>query len=328
MSIENKSIMVTGAAGFIGSHLVDKLITENPGDLIVVIDNFYLGNRNNLKDAITAYPDLKICQCDAGNYTSMKEIMKNENIDVVFNLAVLPLPASLTQPKWVCEQNMNIALCVSELAREGYYDTLIHFSSSEAYGTCEYAPMDEKHPLNPTTPYAASKVASDYIILSYYRTFGIDCSIIRPFNNIGERQNAKKHAGVIPLTVNRILRGEPPMIYGSGDQTRDYIYVGDTTRAAIDIYNNNSTRGKILNIGTGKEVSIAYIVKRISEIMGYKGEISHLSERPGDIERHVADISLAKRLINFEPTVTFDEAIDRTVRYYLDNAFEVLGLEK
>lgn len=326
MSIVNKSIMVTGGAGFIGSHLVDKLITENPDDLIVVVDNFFLGKKSNLNDAIAAFPNIKIYNCDAGDYQSMKQIMEKESIDVVFNLAIVPLPASLVQPKWTCEQNINIALCISELAREGYYDTLIHFSSSETYGTSEYVPMDEKHPWNPTTPYAASKAAADHLVLSYYRTFGIDCSIIRPFNNIGERQNAKKHAGIIPLTINRILHGESPEIYGTGDQTRDYIYVGDTVRAAVDIYNNTSTRGNVLNIGSGKEVTVSYIVKKISELTGYMGEIKYLDGRPGDIKRHAADISLAKRLINFEPHITIDQALEKTVRYYVANAKEIFDI--
>jgi UDP-glucose 4-epimerase len=188
MSLKNKSILVTGGAGFIGSHLIDRLIKEDPKK-IVIVDNFFLGKKANLNEAVKHYPELKVYNQDASDYIEMAKIMKNESIDVVFNLAVIPLPTSLTKPRWTFEQNINIALSTCELARNGFFNTLIHFSSSEAYGTCEYAPMDESHPLNSATPYAASKASSDQLIFSYCNTFGIDAAIIRPFNNYGPRQN-------------------------------------------------------------------------------------------------------------------------------------------
>ena len=318
MNLKNKSVLVTGGAGFIGSYLVDRLVKEEPENLVVV-DNFFLGKESNLNKAKENYSDLKIYNQDASDYETMRKIMKNESIDVMFNLAVIPLPASLTKPRWAFEQNVNITLSTCELARNDYFDTLIHFSSSEAYGTSEYAPMDEKHPLNGTTPYAASKAASDQLVFSYCKTFGIEASIIRPFNNYGPRQNEASYAGIIPLTIKRILNDEAPVIYGDGKQTRDYLYVADTANAAIDMYNSKNTRNKVLNIASGKEISIETLVKIIAKYLDCEKPIVYEQERPGDVRRHIANIYLAEDLINFKPTTSLEEGLKLTVDWYKEN---------
>jgi UDP-glucose 4-epimerase len=318
MSVKNKSVLVTGGAGFIGSHLVDRLIKEEP-DNLVVVDNFFIGKESNLKEAREKYPNLKIYNQDASDYNQMSKIMKTEGIEVVFNLAVIPLPASLTKPRWVFEQNVNITLSICELAKNNYFDTLIHFSSSEVYGTSEYAPMDEKHPLNGTTLYAASKAASDQLVLSYCRTFGIDASIIRPFNNYGPRQNEGSYAGIIPLTIKRILSREAPVIYGDGKQTRDYLYVTDTANAAIEVYNSKSTRVKVLNIASGKEISIETLIMLIAKYLNCDKPIVYERERLGDVRRHIANIYLAEDLVSFKQTISFEEGLKRTMDWYRRN---------
>jgi UDP-glucose 4-epimerase len=329
LKIENKSIMVTGGAGFIGSHLVDRLIQEKPSNLVVV-DNFVLGKETNLKLAKESYPQLKIYHQDASDYEAMKQIMKDEDIQVVFNLAVTPLPASLTRPKWAYEVNMAIVLCLLELIRSHDFDTLIHFSSSEAYGTSLYAPMDENHPLNGLTPYAVSKAAGDRLILSYCHLFGIDAAILRPFNNYGPRQNDGSYAGVIPLTIKRILSSEPPIIYGDGKQTRDYLYVTETADAAIKVYNCTKTRGRVLNIGSGKETSINMVVQLIAQYLNCNKPIVYQEPRPGDVRRHIASIFLAEELIDFYPKVNMEEGMKLTVEWYkkgfANKAFESMSL--
>lgn len=315
MNLSNKSVLVTGGAGFIGSHLVDKLIPEKLSNLVVV-DNFFLGKESNLEEAKRNRPDLKVYNLDASNYGAMKNIVRQEGIQVIFNLAVVPLPASLEKPRWTYEQNVNITLCLCELARERYFDTLIHFSSSEALGTCQYAPMDENHPLNPTTPYGASKAATDVLVLSYVNTFNIDASIIRPFNNYGPRQNEGSYAGLIPLTIKRILSGEPPVIYGDGEQTRDYIYVTETADAAVELYNHQDTRGKVVNIASGDEISVNKLVKLISQYMGSGRDIIYESERPADVRRFIASIKLARDLINFRPKVSLEDGTKLTIEWY------------
>ncbi len=315
MSLKNKSVLVTGGAGFIGSHLVDSLILEDP-EKIIVVDNFFLGKKENLADAKKNYNHLKIYNQDASDYEKMKTILDVEGIDIVFDLAVIPLPASLEKPEWTFRQNIDLSLTMCELGQNDLFKTLIHFSSSEAYGTSISGPMDENHPLNGTTPYAASKAAEDLLIFSYCRTFGLDASIIRPFNNFGPRQNERSYAGVIPLTIKRILNGETPIIYGDGKQTRDYLYVTDTANAAIEVYNHKNTRGRVLNIASGKEISIQYLIEYIMDYLGCNKKVIYESERIGDVKRHIANIFLAKDVIGFHPKIDFEEGLNITIEWY------------
>jgi len=315
MSLKRKSILVTGGAGFIGSHLVDRLAREQP-DNLVVVDNFFLGKELNLKDARALYPALKIYTQDASDQDAMRKLFDTESTDVVFNLAVVPLPVSLEKPRWAFEQNVGITLAMCELAREDRFETLIHFSSSEAYGSSEYAPMDEKHPSVCTTSYAASKAASDQLVFSYCNSFGVDASIVRPFNNYGPRQNDGSYAGIVPLTIKRILRGESPVIYGDGKQTRDYLFVTDTADAAVKMYDCKDTRRRALNIASGKETSIEFIVRTIAEYLGSAKDVVYEAERSGDVRRHIANTYLAEDLLGFRPTIDLRRGLGITIEWY------------
>jgi len=294
------NILVTGGTGFIGSHLIDELIKEKP-DSIIVVDNSYSGNSSNLRDAEKNFKHLKIYDCDASNFGALKIILSIHKIDVVFNLAVIPLPTSLYNPYTSFEINIKIVQNICELQRLNYFKTLIHFSSSEVYGTAEYIPMDEKHSLNGTTPYAASKSAGDQLIYAYHKTFGIDYSIIRPFNNYGPRQNFEKDAGVIPSILKRIANEKRITINGDGKQTRDYIHVIDVAKAAVEIYKNRKSRSKVINIGSGKQIEIGELILKICNVFNYDN-ITYGEERIGDVRCHQADISLANKLINYTPT--------------------------
>ena len=315
--LKGKSLLVTGGAGFIGSHLVDRLIDEKP-ERLVVVDNFYFGKDKirNLSSANAVFPSLKIYHQDATKMRSMKQILRNENIDVVFNLAVIALPVSLTKPKWTYDTNSAISSTLCELLRKDCFKTLVHFSSSEAYGDAEQIPMGEDHSLKPSTPYGASKIASDHLVLSYIRTFGVDSSIIRPFNTYGPRQNEGSYAGVIPLTIRRILEGESPVVHGDGLQTRDLTYVTDTADAAVKIYYARSTRGKAVNIASGKEISIKDLISKIAQIMKCRKPILYDAPRPGDVRRFIGSNSLARKLVNYSPKVGFDEGLRLTTEWY------------
>ena len=175
--------------------------------------------------------------------------------------------------------------------------------------------MDETHPLFTLTPYADSKVATDHLVYSFHKTFGIDMAIIRPFNNYGPRQNDKTYAAVIPITIKRILNHQTPIIYGDGNQTRDFIFVKDTANAAVDAYKSKNTRGIVLNIGKGKEVSINTIIKIITEELSWNKPIKYDKPRPGDVRKHLADITLAKKLINFKPVTNLREGIKETIKW-------------
>jgi len=306
MYLKGKSVLVTGGAGFVGSHLVERIIKDDPGNLVVV-DNFYLGKKENLQS------DIKVYNEDASSKKVMNHIIEKENIEIIFDLAVIPLPVSLIDPMFCFDINVSITMNMCELLRKKQYKTLIHFSSSEVYGTAVYAPMDESHPLNAMTPYASSKAASDLLVLSYYRTFGIDVSIIRPFNIYGPRQNDGSYAGVIPLTMKNIIAGKSPIIEGDGKQTRDFTYVTDVVDAAIKIYESSATRGMVLNIASGKELSI----KEIIDILNKENlPLVKRNRRVGDVDKHLADITLAKTLIGYSPKVDYKDGLERTRLWY------------
>lgn len=315
MSIRDKNVLVTGGAGFIGSHLVDRLAVERPNRLVVV-DNFSIGKRRNLVNAKSAFPRLRVYSHNAGEMSFMRELMKKERIDIVFNLAVLPLPMSLTEPRVVHENNVRMTQVVCELLRLGSYESLIHFSSSEVYGTAETVPMSEEHPLRPTTPYGASKVACDHLVQSYVLTFGIEARILRPFNNYGPRQNEGTYAGVIPLTIKRILSGQPPVIYGDGFQTRDYTYVTDTAEAALLVSTSPAASRGVFNVASGVEVQIKQLVTTIAEITGWRGEIQYGPPRVADVRRHCGDSSRLRTLLGFSPKVDLVRGLRMTIDWY------------
>lgn len=313
-SLAGQNVMVTGGAGFIGSHLADRIMEEEPAKL-VVLDDFSLGKMRNLA-SLRSHHETKVKAQDANDYPKLRKVLDEEKIDVVFNLAVIPLPKSLELPLETVLTNVTITTNLCELLRKGTFDVLVHCSSSEAYGTALYVPMDEEHPENPLTPYAASKIASDQVAVSYFKTFDLDISIARPFNCYGPRQNEKSYAGVIPLTIERILRGKAPVVFGDGKQTRDYTFVEDTVEGIVGVFGCEGARGRIVNIASGKEVRIGLLVEKIAKIMGWKGKVVHRPARAGDVLRHKGDISLAKKLFGYMPKTNFDEGLKETVAWY------------
>lgn len=316
MRLKDKNVLITGGAGFIGSHLVDRVIREDPSKLLVV-DNFFLGQESNLREARSTFPDLKVYRIDASDLASMRELAEQEKIDVVFNLAAIPLPMSISYPRWTINVNTEIATTSCELARQGVIDTLIHCSSSEVYGSAEYIPMDERHPHNATTPYAASKAAQDLIVLSYLRTYNINVVIMRPFNNFGPRQNQVSYAGIIPIIIQKVLNKEPIEIFGDGEQTRDYVFVQDTADMFVQIYNEQKTRGLEINLATGHEITINELVRRMLDVMGVPDHpVIHTSPRRGDVRQHCGDISVICDLVGYEPRPVCAEHLEQTISWY------------
>ena len=318
LSLAHKNILVTGGAGFIGSHLVERIAAENPLK-VIVIDNLYLGKKDNLNVAAELLGGRLKCYWEsAANEARMREIIAKEEVQVVYNLAVIPLPASLEKPSWTMMENTVLTTVLCELQRLGMFRTLIHFSTSEVYGTAEFVPITEDHPLIRSTPYAASKTAGDMVVMSYAHTFGTDVAILRPFNNYGPRQNDGKFSGIIPTVIQKVCREEPLTINGDGAQTRDYIYVKDTAEAAVRIYEEAATRGKILNIGSGVELTVNDLVGKILEIMGRPDyPVIHGPPRPGDVRRHMAGISTAENLIRFSRKVELEEGLHETISWYM-----------
>lgn len=313
--IQGKYVLVTGGAGFIGSHLCDALLEKGAGR-VVCVDNFFLGKMENIADALKS-DRFQLYRDDARNFGVMQAVMEKENIEIVFNLATIALNYSFFNPLDAYMVNVSLANTLMELMKVGVFKTLIHTSSSEAYGTAKYSPMDENHPIDPTTPYAAGKAAADLMIQSFMKVLNIDAAIIRPFNNYGPRQNAEGPlAGIIPATAKRIKNGGKPVVNGDGEQTRDFLYVKDTVRGLIMAYEQEASRGQVINLGSGKDISMKSLLKGICDYMGYTGEWEHRDERTSDVRNLCADMGKAKRLLGFEPQMTFEKGIIETLDWY------------
>jgi UDP-glucose 4-epimerase len=320
--ISGQTVLVTGGAGFIGSHLVDRLLAEGARE-VVVIDNLFLGSEDNLVEA-QASGRLVFYRDDAEFSTSLEYIFAKHPISAVFNLATKALNYSFLNPANAFDTNVKVTLNLLELQRRGAFKTLCHFSTSEVYGTAEYEPMDEKHPRNPTTTYAAGKAAADLAVESYVRMFGLDGFIVRPFNNYGPRQNYRGlMAGVIPITAWRILTGGQPELHGEGAQSRDFIYVQDTVDAVIKLHSALPS-GESVNISTDNQVSIAELVQRICRELGYAGEIARKPARHADVECHNASNAKVRALIEYSLT-PFDQGLKDTLAWYVQRIGQTAG---
>ncbi len=301
-----------GGAGFIGSHLVDRLL-ELEAREVVVVDNLFLGETANLVRALGRGAILY--REDAEFATSLAYIFERHDVDVVFNCATKALNYSFANPSNAFSTNVTVALNLLELLRKGVFETLCHFSTSEVYGTAVYQPMDEAHPKNPTTAYAAGKAAADMAVESYVRMFGLDAFIVRPFNNYGPRQNdSGPLAGVIPVTARRILEGGQPEIHGDGKQSRDFIHVHDTVDAVIKCH-ETLPAGESVNISAENCIAIGDLVSMVAGEMGYTGEIARKPGRPSDVECHDATSDKLRGLIDFRLT-PFGEGLAKTLEWY------------
>lgn len=316
---KGKRVVVTGGAGFIGSHLVDGLLASG-AERVAVVDNFFLGKEENLACArrdggerVTIYRE------DAAESTAMAAVVQKEKPDVVFNLATKALLYSFFNPAGACKVNLDIAIALGELLRSDAYGKLIHVSTSEVYGTAAYVPMDELHPQLAETSYAAGKAAADSLLVSYFNMFDLDITILRPFNNYGPRQNDGALAAIVPLTIRRIRDGLPPIIQGDGTQTRDFIYVADTVRGLLEFGKRRSNRGEIYNLASGIETSVRDIVDTLARLLDYKDGYEWQPARKADVQRHRADVAKAEALIGPIARTELGEGLTLTLDWYLSN---------
>lgn len=313
--IKNANILVTGGAGFIGSHLVDRLLTMDAKQ-VVIVDNLFVGTEKNLSEAYKK--GAIFIKDDAEIEGTLDYIVEQYAIDIVFHCATKALNYSFINPVNAYMTNVNMIKNLLELQRRGAYSTLCHFSSSEVYGSAVYEPMDENHPYMATTTYAAGKAAADIMLRSYVNQYDLDAFIVRPFNNYGPRQNAEGPlAGIIPLTVKRILQDGTPEIHGTGQQSRDFIFVQDTIDAVCALY-DSMPKGESVNISTNGQITVNDLIGKIAAYMDYKGEILRKEARNADVLCHNASNAKLKTMIGFEPT-PFDEGLQTTIEWYKEN---------
>lgn len=314
-------VLVTGGAGFIGSHLCERYVAE--GYTVVCLDNFLTGSLGNIR-ALLSHKSFKLVNGDVRDSNLLEKIVSS-GMDIIIHLAAqIHVDRSIIEPRETYEANVFGTLNVLELARRYDVEKLIYASTSEVYGPAQYVPMDEKHPLDPPHPYGASKVAADRMCHSYIQTYGANVCIARLFNTFGPRQKDTGYGGAISIFAKRVLGDRPPIIYGDGKQSRDYLYIEDAVRAYESIVKYKKPIREPINFGTGKDHSILEIANKIIEMFGKKGKIKpvHVAARPGEVRRLVADNRKAKELLGWEPRCNFDEGLKSFVEWYRDYRFE------
>lgn len=305
----DRTALITGGAGFIGSHLVKKLIKEKYK--VTVYDD--LSNGSGIKNLPKSVKLIK------GTILDSKKVRNAiKNIDVVFNLAVKPLPMSFDNPEEVIRVNDLGTTIVARVCTE-QKTKLVHVSSSEAYGTAQKVPMKEDHPFLPTTVYAASKAASELYVRSLAETDKLKMVIVRPFNCYGPYMRDDVYAAAIPNFFNRLRKNKPPIIFGTGRQTRDLTYVEDTVEGIYLADKNSKAIGDTFNIGQGKETSINQIAKIMLKFFPnhkkFKTKIIYKKERKGDVRRHYADISKARKILGYKPKISLDQGITKYLEW-------------
>jgi UDP-glucose 4-epimerase len=313
VKLRNKRVVVTGGAGFIGSHLVDQLVAAD--NEVIIIDDFSTGKWENTEHHRTN-TRVHVEQADVRDLDAMVRLTKG--VDIVFHLAVAGLRVSLSDPMSVHGINATGTLTMCQASFENDVKRFLYVSSSEAYGSAVRVPMDEGHPLNPTTVYGASKAAGELYALAYWRTHGLPSVVVRPFNTYGPREHSEGcRAEVIPKFVMRAMVGLQPVVFGTGHQTRDFTWVEDTARGIILAAECDELVGDSVNIARGQEVSIVRVCDLVLEKLGRRDlKPSYLEAgRPGDVKRHCADVGKAHRLLGFSPTVDIDLGIDRYIQW-------------
>lgn len=307
------TILVTGGAGFIGSHLVDVLI--NKGHKVRVLDNLRNGSLNNL-EYVNKGPDFKFIKGDILNKRDCLESSKN--VDIVYHLACLGVRHSIHSPFENHRVNAEGTLNVMEACRINKVKKIFYISTSEIYGGVKLSPIKEEGLPRPFTVYGASKLAGEYYTNIYNVCYGLDTTVLRLFNNYGPRAHYEGDAGeLIPRTIVNILYNRPPIIFGDGNNTRDFFYVTDTARALSGLIDIPDLEGLTLNIGTGIELKIKYIIRIILNLMGKKRlNIKYLPARPGDVPRLWVDAGKFYKLTKFRPKYSFERGLLETIEYY------------
>jgi len=315
MSLQGKQVLVTGAGGFIGSHLVERLVRDGWRVRALVHYNSRnsWGNLELVEPAVKR--EIEVTAGDIADPFSVRNAVRG--VDVIYHLSsLIAIPYSYVAPQSYVTTNVQGAINVLQAARDEGVSRVVHTSTSECYGTAQYVPIDEAHPLQGQSPYSASKVGADMIAESYWRSFGLPVAIIRPFNTFGPRQSAR---AVIPTIISQALKNEPIKL-GSLSPTRDMNYVDNTVDGFLAVATQPGAIGEVINIGSGQEISIGDLARRICQLIGSKTEViedpSRVRPVNSEVQRLLCDNAKAKRLVGWTPGIDLEEGLRRSIDWF------------
>ena len=317
MNLRNERVLVTGACGFIGSHLVERL-----AEMGAKVRAFVFYNSFNHWGWLDSLPEEKLEKIEvfAGDVRDLPCVKRAmEGVKVVFHLAALiGIPYSYIAPESYVDTNVKGTLNILQAGRERGVAKIIHTSTSEVYGTAQYVPMDERHPLQGQSPYSASKIAADMLAQSFHLSFGLPVAICRHFNTFGPRQSAR---AIIPTVLIQGMAGKSRIRLGNTQTTRDFNYVTDTVEGFIRIAESREAIGQVINLGSGQEVTIASLVGKVSKILGVdmrvKTDRERVRPRASEVFRLCADNTKSKKILGWKPKVRLEEGLQRTAEWLM-----------
>ena len=309
-----EKFLVTGGAGFIGSNICKKLISQ--GCSVRVIDNLLTGKKSNLASIIDK---IEFIEADMGDEIVAGDAMKD--IDVVIHQGALPsVPKSIDDPLATHKHCVDATFTLLLAARDAGIKRFVYAASSSAYGDTPTLPKVENMPTNPLSPYAVAKLVGEYYCSVFYKAFGLETISLRYFNVFGPFQDpASQYAAAIPAFVTAILKDSSPTIYGDGEQSRDFTYIDNVVQANLLAARAEKTAGEVINIACGEVVTVNEIIDMINEAVGKNVKPIYTDSRVGDVKHSHADITLAKEVIGYEPVVKFKDGLQLAIDWYRDN---------
>jgi len=314
MDLRSKTVLITGADGFIGSHLTERLVGEC--GKIKALSQYNSFNYWGWLERVNCRSDIEVLSGDIRDANYCNTILKN--VDVVFHLAALiAIPYSYHACSSYVDTNIKGTLNICQAAVNNGCQKLLHTSTSEVYGTARYVPIDEKHPKQPQSPYSATKIAADALAESFYRSFNLPLVIVRPFNTYGPRQSAR---AIIPTIIVQLLSGQKEIKLGALHPTRDFVFVKDTVEGFVEIAKSDNVAGEELNIATRTEISIAGLAGKLIEIINPEAKIlredQRIRPRKSEVERLLGDNTKIKAITKWSHGVTLEQGLKETVKWF------------
>ena len=309
-----EKFLVTGGAGFIGSNICKRLVSEDC--FVRVLDNLLTGKKSNLAGIAGK---IEFIEADMGDSEVARSAMND--IDVVLHQGALPsVPRSVDNPAETHRHCVDATFTLLLAARDAGVKRFVYAASSSAYGDTPTLPKVETMPTDPLSPYAAAKLVGEYYCSVFSKVFGLETISLRYFNVFGPHQDpTSQYAAAIPAFVTAILKDQSPTVYGDGEQSRDFTYIGNVVHANLLAARAKRTRGEVINVACGKAVTVNAIIDLINEMVGKQVKPIYADARPGDVKHSLADITKAQNLIDFNPIVSFNEGLQKAIEWYREN---------